>query len=228
MSDVLERLSTEVLLADGAMGTMLHSHGVSFEKCFDELNVSNPGAVAEVHRAYIEAGAQLILSNTFGANRFKLSKHGLDKQVREINRMGIELAKRTVSASFKDVLVAGDIGPLGIRIAPFGRVQPEQARAAFAEQVDALCGAGADLIVMETMSDLFEILEAVKAAHEVCTLPVVASVTFTRDDRTLLGDNPQKVATGAEPGGSRCDRRELLRRPSATPADPEANAPGRA
>ncbi|MGZ6315871.1 MAG: bifunctional homocysteine S-methyltransferase/methylenetetrahydrofolate reductase [Anaerolineales bacterium] len=202
MSDVLERLSTEVLLADGAMGTMLHSHGVSFEKCFDELNVSNPGAVAEVHRAYIEAGAQLILSNTFGANRFKLSKHGLDKQVREINRMGIELAKRTVSASFKDVLVAGDIGPLGIRIAPFGRVQPEQARAAFAEQVDALCGAGADLIVMETMSDLFEILEAVKAAREVCALPVVASVTFTRDDRTLLGDNPQKVARELSQAGA--------------------------
>ncbi len=202
MSNVLERLSTEVLLADGAMGTMLHSHGVSFEKCFDELNVSNPGAVAEVHRAYIEAGAQLILSNTFGANRFKLSKHGLDKQVQEINRMGIELAKRTVSASFKDVLVAGDIGPLGIRIAPFGRVQPEQARAAFAEQVEALCEAGADLIVMETMSDLFEILEAVKAAREVCTLPVVASVTFTRDDRTLLGDNPQKVARGLSQAGA--------------------------
>ena len=202
MSNILERLSTEVLLADGAMGTMLHSHGVSFEKCFDELNVSNPGAVAEVHRAYIEAGAQLILSNTFGANRFKLSKHGLDKQVQEINRMGIELAKRTVSASFKDVLVAGDIGPLGIRIAPFGRVQPEQARAAFAEQVEALCEAGADLIVMETMSDLFEILEAVKAAREVCTLPVVASVTFTRDDRTLLGDNPQKVARGLSQAGA--------------------------
>ena len=194
MSDLLERLSSEVLLADGAMGTMLHSHGIGFDKCFDELNLTNPAAVAEVHRAYIDAGAQLILTNTFGSNRFKLSKHGLDKQVAEINKRGIDLARRTVAASFKDVLVAGDIGPLGVRIAPFGRVQPEQARAAFAEQVEALCEGGADLIVMETMSDLFEILEGVRAAKQACTLPLVASVTFTRDDRTVLGDDPHKVA----------------------------------
>src|SRR5512142_1462675 len=178
MGNLLERLSSGVLLADGAMGTMLHSHGIGFEKCFDELNLTNPGAVAEIHRAYIDAGAQLILTNTFGSNRFKLSKHGLDKQVAEINRMGVELARRTVAATYKDVLVAGDIGPLGVRIAPFGRVQPDQARAAFAEQVEALAGAGADLIVMETMSDLFEILEAVQAAKQTCSLPLVASVTF--------------------------------------------------
>ncbi len=194
MSDLLARLSSEVLLADGAMGTMLHSHGVGFDKCFDELNLANPAAVAEIHRSYIDAGAQLVLTNTFGSNRYKLSKHGLDKQVAEINRMGVELARRTVAASYRDVLVAGDVGPLGVRIAPFGRVQPEQARAAFAEQISALCEAGADLIVIETMSDLFEILEAVHAAQDTCSLPLVASVTFTRDDRTLLGDNPQKVA----------------------------------
>ncbi len=209
MSDLLERLSSEVLLADGAMGTLLHSHGIGFDKCFDELNLSNPGAVADVHRSYIDAGAQLILTNTFGSNHFKLSQHGLEKQVSEINRMGIELARRTVAASFKDVLVAGDVGPLGVRIAPFGRVQPEQARAAFAEQIEALCGAGADLIVLETMSDLFEILEAIQAARQTCALPVVASVTFTRDDRTLLGDDPQKVArelhrAGAEVIGVNC------------------------
>jgi methionine synthase / methylenetetrahydrofolate reductase(NADPH) len=202
MSNLLERLSSEVLLADGAMGTMLHSHGIGFDKCFDELNLSNPGAVAEVHRAYIEAGAQLILTNTFGSNRFKLGKHGLEKQVGEINRMGVELARRTVAASYKDVLVAGDIGPLGVRIAPFGRVQPEQARAAFAEQAAALAEAGADLIVLETMSDLVEILEGVRAAKQVCSLPVVASVTFTRDDRTLLGDDPQKIARELHNGGA--------------------------
>jgi homocysteine S-methyltransferase len=202
MSDLLERLSSEVLLADGAMGTMLHSHGIGFDKCFDELNITNPGAVAEVHRAYIDAGAQLILTNTFGSNRFKLGQHGLEKQVGEINRMGVELARRTVAASFKDVLVAGDIGPLGVRIAPFGRVQPEQARAAFAQQAAALAEAGADLIVLETMSDLVEILEGVRAAKQVCDLPVVASVTFTRDDRTLLGDDPQKIARGLHNGGA--------------------------
>jgi methionine synthase I (cobalamin-dependent)/5,10-methylenetetrahydrofolate reductase len=190
----LELLSSQTILADGAMGTMLHGRGIGFDKCFDELNLTNPAAVADIHREYIEAGAQLVITNTFGANRFKLAKHGMESRVADINRAGVELAKRAVSASFKEVLVAGDIGPLGVRIAPYGRVQPEVARAAFAEQVDALCSAGADLIVIETMSDLYEIKEAIKAARETCTLPVVASVTFTRDDRTLLGDDPAKVA----------------------------------
>ncbi len=209
MNNLLERLSTEVILADGAMGTMLHSRGVSFDKCFDELNLTNPAAVADVHREYIESGAQLILTNTFGANRFKLSQHGLDTRTAEINKAGVELAKRIVASSFKEVLVAGDVGPLGVRIAPFGRVQPEQARAAFAGQIEALCEAGTDLIVIETFSDLFEIQEAVKAAKQVCSLPLVASVTFTRDDRTLLGDDPMKVAhvlneAGADVIGVNC------------------------
>ena len=194
LPSLLERLSTETLLADGAMGTMLHARGVGFDKCFDELNLTHPSVVAEIHRAYIEAGAQLIITNTFGANRYKLAKHGLEESVVEINRASVDLAKRVVSASFRNVLVAGDVGPLGVRIAPFGRVQPEQARAAFAEQMKALDEAGADLIVIETFSDLYEIREAIRAAKEVCDLPVIASVTFTRDDRTVLGDDPAKVA----------------------------------
>ena len=205
----LDLLSSQTILADGAMGTMLHAHGVGFDKCFDELNITNRSAVAEIHREYIEAGAQLIITNTFGANRFKLSKHGLEEDVKEINHKGVELAKRVVAASFKDVMVAGDVGPLGVRIAPYGRVQLEEAREAFAEQIQALAAAGADLIVIETMSDLYEIREAIKAAREVCDLPVVASVTFTRDDRTLLGDNPTKVArmlneAGADVLGVNC------------------------
>jgi len=207
--NLLERLSTETILADGAMGTMLHAHGIGFEKCFDELNLTQPSAVAEIHRAYIESGAQLIITNTFGANRFKLAKHGLKDHVVQINKASVDLAKRIVAASFKDVLVAGDVGPLGVRIAPFGRVQPEQARAAFAEQIKALAEAGADLIVMETFSDLYEIREAIKAAKESCGLPIVASVTFTRDDRTVLGDDPAKVArmlkeTGVDVIGVNC------------------------
>jgi homocysteine S-methyltransferase len=197
----LELLSKQTILADGAMGTMLHTRGIGFDKCFDELNLDNPAAVADIHREYIEAGAQLVITNTFGANRFKLAKHGMESRLAEINRAGVELAQRAVAASFRDVLVAGDVGPLGVRIAPYGRVQPDVARAAFAEQIDALCAAGADLIVIETMSDLYEIKEAIKAARDTCTLPVVASVTFTRDDRTLLGDDPAKVArTLAEAG----------------------------
>jgi homocysteine S-methyltransferase len=205
----LDLLSSQTILADGAMGTILHARGVGFDKCFDELNIINPAAVAEIHRAYIEAGAQLIITNTFGANRFKLSKHGLQEDVKEINHKGVELAKRVISASFKDVLVAGDVGPLGVRIAPYGRVQLEDARDAFAEQIQALADAGADLILIETFSDLYEIKEAIKAARDVCDLPVVASVTFTRDDRTVLGDNPTKVArvlneAGAEVIGVNC------------------------
>ncbi len=193
-SKFLEQLSDHTLLADGAMGTVLHARGIGFDKCFDDLNLTNPGAVAEIHRAYIEAGAQLIITNTFGANRFKLGKHGLQDRVDELNRAGVDLARRVVSASFKDVLIAGDVGPLGVRIAPYGRVKPEAAREAFAEQIRALAESGVDLIVIETFSDLYEIKEAITAARQVCSLPVVASVTFTRDDRTLLGDDPVLVA----------------------------------
>ena len=198
----LDLITTQTLLADGAMGTMLHARGVGFDKCFDELNLANPAAVAEVHREYIEAGAQLVITNTFGANRFKLSKHGLQDDVKEINQKGVELAKRVVAASFREVLVAGDVGPLGVRIAPYGRVQLEEAREAFAEQIQALAEAGADLIVIETMSDLYEIREAIKASRQVCDLPIVASVTFTRDDRTLLGDHPAKVARALNEAGA--------------------------
>ncbi len=131
----LLQASTSPLLGDGAMGTMLNARGVGFARCFDELNLTSPDLVAEIHRDYIDAGAQIIQTNTFGANRYKLAAHGLDGQVAEINRAGVELARRVVLASCKDVLVAGDVGPLGVRLAPFGRVQPEQARQAFAEQI---------------------------------------------------------------------------------------------
>ena len=198
---LLETLSTNTLLADGAMGTMLHARGVGFDKCFDELNLTNPAAVADIHREYIEAGAQLVLSNTFGANRFKLTRHGLEDQVSELNHAGVELARKAAAASKGEVLIAGDVGPLGVRIAPYGRVKPEAARAAFAEQIEALCSANADLIVIETISDLYEIQEAIRAARSVCNLPLVASVTYTRDDRTLLGDDPALVARTLKKAG---------------------------
>lgn len=186
--------SDQPILADGAMGTMLNSRGIGFDQCFDALNLSDPGLVVDVHRAYVEAGAQIIQTNTFGANRFKLAEHDLNDKVREINQAGVHLAQKVILASSKDVLVAGDVGPLGIRLAPFGRVKPEEARQVFVEQIDALCQAGADLLILETMSDLYEMSEAITAAHQVCDLPIVASMTFTRDDRTLLGDPPAKVA----------------------------------
>ena len=183
------------ILGDGAMGTLLNLRGVGFDECFDALNLSNPAMVAEIHQEYIQAGSKIIQTNTFGANRFKLAGHDLDGQVEAINQAGVELARRAVLASFKKVLVAGDVGPLGIRLAPFGKVQAEQARLAFVEQIKALCQVGIDLLILETFTDLHELLEAIKAAHQVCNLPIVASMTYTRYDRTLLGDSPAKVAT---------------------------------
>jgi homocysteine S-methyltransferase len=197
------------LLADGAMGTLLHARGVSFDQCFDELNLTDPGTVGEIHRAYIEAGSQVIYTNTFSANRYKLAEHGLEGKVAEINKAGVELANSVVAASFKEVLVAGDVGPLGVRLAPYGRVQVEEAKRAFVEQIAALCEAGIDLLVIETFGDLYEIREAVTAAREYCDLAIVASASFTRDDRTILGDTPTRVATalaeaGADVIGANC------------------------
>ncbi|HVN55503.1 MAG TPA: bifunctional homocysteine S-methyltransferase/methylenetetrahydrofolate reductase [Anaerolineaceae bacterium] len=187
--------SGKPVLADGAMGTTLHQRGVSFDQCFDELNLTNPGLVGEIHREYIQSGVQILKTNTFGANRYKLARHGLEAQVLDINRAGVDLARRVVLASFRDILIAGDVGPLGVRLAPFGRVQTDQACQAFEEQIGALKDAGADLILVETMTDLYEIREAVNAARHVAPeLPIIASMTFTRDDRTLLGDSPEKVA----------------------------------
>jgi homocysteine S-methyltransferase len=197
------------LIGDGAMGTMLHNHGADFEQCFDELNLTDPNLVADIHRKYIEAGAQIIQTNTFGANRYKLAAHGLEDKVGEINCAAAKLAREVVAEQGNEVLVAGDVGPLGVRLAPFGRVQPEQARLAFSEQIQGLVEGGADLIIIETMTDLYEVREAVAAVRELSDLPVIASMTFTRDDRTLLGDSSVKVAetiweAGADVIGINC------------------------
>lgn len=183
------------MLCDGAMGTMLNLRGAAFDTCLDALNIQNPSLVADIHRMYIEAGAQIIETNTFGANRYKLARHGLENKVAEINTAGVELAKRVVLASFKPVYIAGSIGPLGVRLAPFGRVQYDEARSAFAEQIEALVSAGAHLVIIETMTDRYEVIEAIRAARQVAPgIPILASMTFTRDDRTILGDDPGIVA----------------------------------
>jgi methionine synthase I (cobalamin-dependent)/5,10-methylenetetrahydrofolate reductase len=206
---ILQRLTMGPLLSDGAMGTMLHARGVNFEQCFDELNLTDPDLIADIHMAYVLAGADIIQTNTFGANRFKLARHGLEDQVARINKAGVELVRRGISGSLSErpILVAGDIGPLGVRIAPYGRVQPEQARQAFVEQINALADAGVDLLMIETISDLYEIVASIQAAIEVRTqrniqLPICASMTFTRDDRTELGDNPAKVARSLAEAGA--------------------------
>jgi methionine synthase / methylenetetrahydrofolate reductase(NADPH) len=183
------------VLADGAMGTMLNLRGVEFDTCMDALNIQKPSLVADIHRMYIEAGAQIVETNTFGANRYKLARHGLEDKVVEINKAGVELARRVVHASFQEVFIAGSVGPLGVRLAPFGRVQFEEARQAFSEQIKALVDAQVDLLIIETMTDRYEVMEAIQAARQVSAeIPILASMTFTRDDRTILGDDPAVVA----------------------------------
>ena len=201
------RLEGDVpILADGAMGTMLHTKGIALDTCFDDLNRSQPELVTQVHRDYLAVGAELIETNTFGANRYKLGEHGLADQVVEINLLGAELAREAADTK---TFVAGSVGPLGVRLAPFGRVSQEEAREVFREQIEALIRGGVDLLLIETHSDLYEIREAILAAREVASLPIIASVTYTRDDRTLLGDSPKHAARflascGADIIGANC------------------------
>ncbi len=192
-----ERLEQGVIVADGAMGTMLHTQQhLPMDTCFDLLNLTDPAVVANVHRRYLEAGAEIIETNTFSANIYKLGACGLSEQCGEINRAGVELARRVVDSMFRDNLyVAGSVGPLGVRLAPFGRVTPEEAYNAFKIQTGALINAGADLLIFETFTDLHEISAAVKAARSIDEqIPIIAQMTFTRDDRTVLGDTPAQVA----------------------------------
>lgn len=196
---MLARLAQGPLLADGAMGTQLYARGIPFERCFDEVNLSQPTLVTEIHAEYIRAGAELIETNTFGANRFKLEAHGLSGRVAEINTAGVELARAAAKASGRHVLVAAAVGPLGVQLAPVGAVSREQARAAFREQLTALIAARPDALIFETFADLQEIIEAIHAAQEVeaalaISLPIIAQMTFTHDGVTPYGYTPRQVA----------------------------------
>lgn len=192
-----QRLDQGVLLLDGAMGTMLHAiENLPIDTCFDLLNLTDPAAVVHIHRLYLESGAEILETNTFSANIFKLGACDLQDRCAEINRSGVELARQAIEASGRDdVYVAASVGPLGRRLAPFGRLTPEEALDAFAIQTGALIEAGADLLLFETFTDLNEIALAVQAAraHQP-DIPIVAQMTFNRDDRTALGDTPVQVA----------------------------------
>ncbi len=194
----VSRLRERPFLFDGAMGTLLHGRGVSMETSFDGINLTQPAIVADIHRAYIGAGADIIETNSFGANRYKLAEYGLQHQVCQINQAAVNIARRVIESAFREVWLAGSVGPLGVRLAPLGRVSLAEAAEAFQEQIDALLTAkpgGIDLLVLETMSDLHEMETAVSVARELAPdLPIVAQMTFTRDDRTLLGHTPNAVA----------------------------------
>ncbi len=188
------RLDAGPLLCDGAMGTMLYARGVSLDACFDVLNLNNPRLVQAIHADYIAAGADLIETNTFGANRFKLALHGLAGQVREINGRGVRVARDARESTGRDVLVLGSIGPLGKYLAPLGSVTAEEARAAFREQAEGLLEGGVDAFIVETISDLAEIAHAIEAIRSITDLPVIAQMAFTDEAVTFTGRSPAEVA----------------------------------
>ena len=204
-SALRNRLEDGPLVADGGMGTSLIERGAGVGDAVEALNIGAPQLVGAVHRSFVAAGARLVLTNTFGANRYRLSPHGWGDRVHEVNVEGVGVAREAGAE-----IVGGSMGPLGIRLAPYGRVKAEDAFAAYAEQAEALADGGADLLVIETQADLRELEQALLAARQAAPgLAVLASVTFTRDDRTLLGSTPEQAAArslelGADAIGVNC------------------------
>src|SRR5262245_36519874 len=186
-SPLLTRLAERPLLCDGAMGTMLYARGVTLDACFDVLNLNDPKLVQSIHSEYIGVGADVIETNTFGANRFKLALHGLQGRVREINLRGAKLARDVRESMGRDVLVVGSIGPLGKYLAPLGSIEPDEARLAFREQAEGLLEGGVDAFVIEPFSDLTGMRLAVEAVRAITDLPIVAEVAFTDDGLTFTG-----------------------------------------
>ena len=207
-ADLLTRLKQSPVLCDGAMGTLLYAKGVFINRCYDELNLSQPDLIRGIHHEYLQAGAEIIETNTFGANSFRLARHSLADKVRDINRAGVRLA-REAAKSF-DVWVAGSVGPLGTRIEPLGKTSFQEARDAFRAQIEALAEGGADLIILETFGYLEEIHQALLAVKDVSAkLPIVAQVTIDEDGNCLDGSDPETFAPklaewGADVIGCNC------------------------
>ena len=209
MKPFLAALDDRVLVCDGAMGTMLYAKGVFINRCFESLNQTQPDLVVDVHGDYLKAGADIIETNTFGANRMKLRGFGLGDQVRDINFAGATLARRAVEKSGQPAYVAGAIGPLGVRIEPWGKTGIDEAEAMFREQAQALVDGKVDLFILETFRDLNEIGAAVAAVRSVCDLPIVAQMTTEEDGATLDGAPPEQfapdlIARGASIVGVNC------------------------
>jgi len=200
MQDFIQAIADEhVYLFDGAMGTMLYAKGVFINKCYDELNLRSPEIVLEVHKQYVRAGAEIIETNTYGANRVKLRTFGIEDELRTINESAVEIARRAAGDS---VYVAGAIGPLGIRIEPYGPTALDEAREFFREQAEALRDAGVDLFVLETMSNITEVEQGMLAIRDICSLPIVAQMTIGNDGRTIYGDAPRTIAERLDRAGA--------------------------
>src|SRR5919107_1102579 len=199
LPDFLAELDTRVLVCDGATGTMLYGRGIFLNRSFDELNLTQPDLVAEVHQAYARAGADVLETNTFGANRVKLAAFGLAERVHAINVQGAKIARH---AAREHAYVAGAIGPLGIRIEPWGKTGVDEATAYFREQARALVEGGVDLFILETFRDLNELGAAVDAVRLESDLPIVAQMTTTEDGNTLDGTPPERFAPELEKRGA--------------------------
>ena len=214
MAQFADIFSSRPVLADGAMGTVLYARGIFINRCYDELNLSDPNLILSIHEDYLQAGAEILETNTFGANRFRLARHGLASKVAEINAAGVKLARQAVDhlqeKQAGTAYVAGSIGPLGVRLEPLGKTGLDEARAAFAEQIRALADAGADILIIETMPALNEAREALLAAEETAPqLPVLVMVTVDDESNCLDGSSPQQAAAlltewGADAIGVNC------------------------
>ncbi|MGA9392048.1 MAG: bifunctional homocysteine S-methyltransferase/methylenetetrahydrofolate reductase [Candidatus Sulfotelmatobacter sp.] len=199
--DILKRIKQSPVLCDGAMGTLLYSKGVFINRCYDELNLSQPDLVRAIHHEYLQAGAEIIETNTFGANAFRLARHSLADKVRDMNRMGARLAKE--AAKSFDVWVGGSVGPLGTRIEPLGKTSFEEARQAFREQISALVEGGVDLLVLETFGYLEELHQAMMAAKDIgAKLPLIVQVTIDEEGNCLDGSDPETFPPRIEEWGA--------------------------
>jgi homocysteine S-methyltransferase len=191
--NLIERLRKSPVLCDGAMGTLLYSKGIFINQCYDELNLSQPELIRGIHHEYLQAGAEIVETNTFGANSFRLARHGLADRVRDLNLAGARVA-RQAAKSF-DVWVAGSVGPLGVRIEPLGKTSFEEARTVFRDQIAALVEGGVDLLMLETFGYVEELHQAVLASRDVNPkIPVVAHVTIDEDGNCLDGSDPEAFA----------------------------------
>jgi len=235
-ADFLARIKQSPVLCDGAMGTLLYSKGIFINRCYDELNLSQPELIRGIHHEYLQAGAEIIETNTFGANSFRLARHSLAEKAAEINRAGARLA-REAAKSF-DVWVAGSVGPLGTRIEPLGKTSFDEARDSFRQQIQALIEGGVDLLILETFGYLEEIHQAILASKDVNPkIPVVAQVTIDEDGNCLDGSDPEISAAklaewGAHVIGCNCsvgpvamlDAIERMRAVSSLPLSAQPNA----
>jgi 5-methyltetrahydrofolate--homocysteine methyltransferase len=209
MLNLIERLAQPgVLVADGATGTMLQRAGLPRGIAPERWNLENPQAIRDLHNSYIQAGADVILTNTFGGTHFRLERDGLAGQVREINRAAARLARETAG---EEVFVFGDIGPVGALLKPLGRVTYEEARSAFEEQAAGLADGGADAILIETMGDVNEAKAAVEGARLATSLPIIVTMSFDTHGHTVMGTKPAEAiqdlwALGLAAVGANCGR----------------------